>query len=133
MDSLIDPHLCRTKTQMDDLTFSIQQLTSLVVPPRQREDFVTTIDTSLEVDGGAKVIGSESNTRPSTLSHETMPILQTLGDVVGEIFTPTIDIPDSTGHVDGEISFELLTLVWTSSSTMTSLWCKMVASPLHLS
>ena len=133
MDSLIDPHLCRTETQMDDLTFSIQQLTSLVVPPRQREDFVTTIDTSLEVDGGAEVIGSDSDTRPSTLSHETMPILQTPGDVVGEIFTPTIDIPDSTGQVDGEISFELLTLVWISSSTMTSLWCKMVASPLHLS
>ena len=34
MDSLIDPHLCRTETQMDDLTFSVQQLTSLVVPPK---------------------------------------------------------------------------------------------------
>ena len=79
---------------MDNLTFFVQQLTSLVIPSRQREDFVTPADTSLEVDGGTEVIGSGSNTRAPTVAHETMPILQTLGaagQVDGEIFIRATD------------------------------------------
>ena len=34
MDSRIDARLIRMETRMDDLTFSIQQLASLVIPPR---------------------------------------------------------------------------------------------------
>ncbi|RVW89454.1 hypothetical protein CK203_046823 [Vitis vinifera] len=88
MDSRIDARLSKMETRMDDLTFSVQQLTSLVIPSRQRGDFVTPADTSLEVDGGTKVISSGSNTRAPTVTHETMPILQTSG---------------ATGQVDGEI------------------------------
>ena len=88
MDSRIDARLSKLETRMDDLTFSVQQLTSLVIPSRQRGDFVTPADTSLEVDGGTEVISSGSNTRAPTVTHETMPILQTSG---------------ATGQVDGEI------------------------------
>ena len=88
---------------MDDLTFFVQQLTSLIIPYKQRGDFVTPIDTNLEVDGNTKVIGSGSNNRALTVAHETMPILQTSSDAATKIFTSTIDIPDSTGQVDGEI------------------------------
>ena len=82
---------------MDDLTFFVQQLTSLIIPYRQRGDFVTPIDANLEVDGNTKVIGSGSNTRALTVAHETMPILQTSSDAATKIFTSTINIPDSTG------------------------------------
>ncbi|KAL6315160.1 hypothetical protein AAG906_037392 [Vitis piasezkii] len=58
-----------------------------------RLNFVTPIDTNLEVDGNTEVI----------VAHETMPILQTSSDVAAKIFTSTIDIPNSTGQVDGEI------------------------------
>ena len=34
MDSYIDAHPSKMETQMDDLTFSIQWLTSLVIPSR---------------------------------------------------------------------------------------------------
>ena len=89
---------------MDDLTFSIQQLASLVIPPRQMGDFVTLVDTRLEVDGGTEVIGFGFETRASKVAQETMPILQTLlGDVAAKIFTQTIDIPDFARQVDGEI------------------------------
>ena len=88
---------------MDDLTFFVQQLTSLIIPYRQRGDFVTPIDTNLEVDGNTNVIGSGSNTRALTVAHETMPILQTSGAAAAKICTSTIDIPDSAGQVDVEI------------------------------
>ena len=103
MDSHIDARLSKMETQMDDLTFSIQWLTSLVIPSRQRENFVTPVDTSLQIDGGTYVIGSSFNTRAPTVAHETMSILQISGDVAAKIFTSTIDIPDSEGQVDGEI------------------------------
>ena len=103
MDSHIDARLSKMETQMDDLTFSIQLLTSLVIPSRQRENFVTPVDTSLQIDGGTYVIGSSFNTRAPTVAHETMSILQISGDVAAKIFTSTIDIPDSEGQVDGEI------------------------------
>ena len=79
IDSHIDAHLSKMETQMDDLTFSVQQLTSLVIPSRQRGYFVTPTDTSLEVDGDTEVIGSGSNIRAPIVAHETMPILQTSG------------------------------------------------------
>ena len=88
---------------MDDLTFSVQQLTSLVIPSKQRGDLVIPTDTNLEVDGSTEVISSSSNTRALTVAHETMPILQTSGDSATKIFTSTIDIPNSVGQVDGEI------------------------------
>ncbi|KAL6325931.1 hypothetical protein AAG906_038422 [Vitis piasezkii] len=94
MDSRIDAHLSKMKTRMDDLTFSVQQLISLVIPSRQRGDFVTPADTSLEVDGDIEVIGSGSNTRAPTIAYETMPILQTsgaAGQVDGEIFIRATD------------------------------------------
>ncbi|RVW99109.1 hypothetical protein CK203_019066 [Vitis vinifera] len=94
MDSRIDARLSKLETRMDNLTFFVQQLTSLVIPSRQREDFVTPADTSLEVDGGTEVIGSGSNTRAPTVAHETMPILQTsgiAGQVDGEIFIRATD------------------------------------------
>ncbi|KAJ9707464.1 hypothetical protein PVL29_002479 [Vitis rotundifolia] len=50
MDSCIDAHLSKMETRMDDLTFSIQQLTSLV-------------------DGGTEVIGSRFDTRAQTIAH----------------------------------------------------------------
>ena len=103
MDSCIDARLRKMETQMDDLTFSVQQLTSLIIPSRQRIDFVTPTDTNLEVDGRIEVIGSSSNTRVPIVAYETMPILQTSGDATTKIFTLTIDIPDSAGQVDGEI------------------------------
>ncbi|KAJ9678166.1 hypothetical protein PVL29_022909 [Vitis rotundifolia] len=84
MDSEIDARLSKIETRVDDLTFSVQQLTSLV-------------------DGGTKVISSGSNTRAPKIAHETMPILQTLGDAATKIFTSTIDIPDFVGQVDDEI------------------------------
>ena len=56
MDSRIDACLSKMKTRMDDLTFFVQQFTSSVIPLRQREDFVTPVDTNLEVDGGTEVI-----------------------------------------------------------------------------
>ena len=49
------------------------------------------------------MIGSNSNTRAPTVTHETMPILQTAGTVTTKICTSTIHIPDATGQVDGEI------------------------------
>ena len=101
MDSGIDAHLSKIETWMDDFTFSIQQLTSLVIPSRQRGDFVTPTDTNLEVDGDTEVIGSSSDIRASKIA--TMPILQTSGDSATKIFTSTIDIPDSAGQVDCEI------------------------------
>ncbi|KAL6325998.1 hypothetical protein AAG906_038490 [Vitis piasezkii] len=67
MDSRIDAHLSKMETRMDDLTFSIQQLTSMV-------------------------IGSGSDTRAPTVAHETMPILQTSGDDGGEAVTPILEI-----------------------------------------
>ena len=75
--------------------FFVQQLTSLVVPPRKKGDLVTWVDTSLEVDGSTKVIGFGFDIRAPTIAHETMPILQTLSDAVARIFMSTIDIPDS--------------------------------------
>ena len=75
----------------------------MVIPSRQRGDFVTPIDTNLKVNGSTEVIGSGSDTRAPIVAHETMPILQTSGDAATKIFTSTIDIPDSTGQVDGEI------------------------------
>ncbi|KAJ9697429.1 hypothetical protein PVL29_009308 [Vitis rotundifolia] len=69
---------------MDDLTFSVQQLTSLV-------------------DGSIEVIGSSSNTRALIVAHETMPILQTSGAAATKICALIIDIPNSAGQVDGEI------------------------------
>lgn len=96
MDSCIDACLIRMETRMDDLIFFIQQLGSLVIPPRQIGDFVTLADTRLEVDGGIEVIGFGSETRAPKVAQETMPILQTLlGDVAAKIFTSTIDFPDS--------------------------------------
>ena len=104
MDSRIDACLSKMKTRMDDLTFCVQQVTSLIIPSRQRGDFITPIDTNLEVDGNTtEVIDSGSNTRAPTVAHETMPILQTSGDATTKIFTLIIDIPYSTGQVDGEI------------------------------
>ena len=103
MDSCIDARLRKMETQMDDLTFSVQQLTSLIIPSRQRIDFVTPTDTNLEVDDSIEVIGSSSNTRAPIVAYETMPILQTSGDATTKIFTSTIDIPYSAGQVDGEI------------------------------
>ena len=94
MDSRIDARLSKMETWMDNLTFSVQQLTSWTIPSRQRGDFVTPADTSLKVDGGIEVIGSGSNTRTSTVAHETMPILQTSGavrQVDGEIFIRATD------------------------------------------
>ncbi|KAJ9697334.1 hypothetical protein PVL29_009231 [Vitis rotundifolia] len=84
MDSRIDACLSKMETQMDDYTFFVQQLTSLV-------------------DGGTKVIGFGSDTTALTVVHETMPILQTSGAVATKICTSTIDIPDSAKQVDGEI------------------------------
>ena len=81
MDSRIDARLSKMEAWMDDLTFSVQQLTSLVIPSRQRGDFVTPTDTNLEVDGGIEVIGSSSNIRAPIVAHETMPILQKVGDI----------------------------------------------------
>ena len=49
------------------------------------------------------MIGSGSDTKTLTVADETMPILQTSGDVVAKIFTSTIDISDFAGQVDGEI------------------------------
>ena len=66
---------------MDDLTFSIQQLTSLVIPSRQREDFFTPADTDLKVDGGTEMIGSNSNTRAPTVT----PVLEEINGVVDPI------------------------------------------------
>ena len=103
MDSDIDARLSKIETWMDDFTFSIQQLTSLVIPSRQRGDFVTPTETNLEVDGDTEVIGSSSDIRALKIAHETMPILQTSGDSATKIFTSTIDIPDSAGQVDCEI------------------------------
>ena len=94
MDSRIDARLSKLETRMDNLTFFVQQLTSLVIPSTQRGDFVTPADTSLEVDGGIEMIGSGSNTRALTVAHETMPILQTsgvAGQVDGEIFIRATD------------------------------------------
>ena len=51
IDSRIDARLSKMETQMDDLTFCVQQVTSLIIPSRQRGDFITPIDTNLEVDG----------------------------------------------------------------------------------
>ena len=95
IDSHIDAHLSKMETRMDDLTFSVQQLTSLVIPSRQRGYFVTPTDTSIEVDGDTKVIGSGSNIRAPIVAHETMPILQTsgvAGQVDDEIFIHATDI-----------------------------------------
>ncbi|KAJ9691328.1 hypothetical protein PVL29_013488 [Vitis rotundifolia] len=72
MDSRIDACLSKMETRMDNLTFSVQQLTSLV-------------------DGGIEVIGYGSNTRASIVAYETMPILQTLGQVDGDIFIHATD------------------------------------------
>ena len=94
MDSGIDAHLSKIETWMDDFTFSIQQLTSLVIPSRQRGDFVTPTETNLEVDGDTEVIGSSSDIRALKIAHETMPILQTsgvAGQVDGEIFIRATD------------------------------------------
>ncbi|KAJ9672610.1 hypothetical protein PVL29_026007 [Vitis rotundifolia] len=84
IDSRIDARLSKMETQMDDLTFSVQQLTYLI-------------------DGSIRVIGSSSDAKAPTIAHETMPILQTSSDAATKIFTSTIDIPDSTRQVDGEI------------------------------
>ncbi|KAL6313186.1 hypothetical protein AAG906_016775 [Vitis piasezkii] len=84
MDSHIDACLSKMETRMDELTFSVQQLTSLVIPSRQRGDFVTPVDTILEVDGGIEVIGSGSNTKAPTTSSAT-------GQVDGEIFIRASD------------------------------------------
>ena len=108
MVSRVDAFLSRMETRMDDLTFSVQQLTSLVIPPRQRGDLVTPIDTSLEVDGGTKVISLGFDTRASAIAHETMPILWTSSDVVARIFTSIIDILDSARQVDGEIFIQAI-------------------------
>ena len=75
----------------------------MVILSRQRGNFVTPADTSLEVDGGTEVIGYGSNTRAPTVAYETMPILQTSGATAAKICTSIIDIPDSAGQVDGEI------------------------------
>ena len=41
MDSCIDARLGKMETRMDDLTFFVQQFTSLVIPPRWRRNFCT--------------------------------------------------------------------------------------------
>ena len=103
MASRIDARLGRMETRMDDLTFFVQQFTSLVVPPRQRRNYVTQANASLKVDGFSKVIGFGSNTKALIVAHETMSILYTLSDATTKIFTSTIDILDYVGQVDGEI------------------------------
>ena len=84
MDSCIDARLSKMETRMDDLTFSIQQLTSFVIPSRQRGDFVTPADTSLKVEGGIEVIGSGSNTRALTIAHVWTRIFHVRPHSIGE-------------------------------------------------
>lgn len=59
-------------------------------------DFVTSVDASLEIDGGIEVISFGSDTRALVVVHETTPILQTSCDVAVEVFTLIINILDST-------------------------------------
>ena len=86
INSRIDVRLSKMETQMDGLIFFVQQLTCLVIPPKQRGDFVTPVDTSLEVNGGIEVIGLGYDIRALTVAYETMLILQTSGVVAANIF-----------------------------------------------
>ena len=132
MDSCIDARLSKMETRMDYLTFSVQQLTSLDVPSRQRGDFVTPTDTSLKVDGGTEVIRSGSNTRAPPVAHETLPILQTSSATALRFVRRLLrfQIPQDKSMVRS--SFVLLTLVWKSLLEMIPLWYRMLARLLHL-
>ena len=118
MESRIDVCLSRMETWMDDLTFSIQQLTFLVILARMMGDFITPVDTNLDVDGGTEVIPSGSFTRAPTVAHETIPILHTL--MLQLSFLPRLLIfLILQDRLMVRSSFVLLTLVWASSSGMT--------------